>query len=116
MNRGMSYMEAYKLASQAVTVPNTSEHQLGLALDIYTSSYMSLDFGFGETKAGIWLQENCSKYGFILRYPKGKDSITGYIYEAWHYRYVGADLAEKLYNNGNWITIEEYFGIDSVYK
>ncbi|MBE5851970.1 MAG: D-alanyl-D-alanine carboxypeptidase family protein [Lachnospiraceae bacterium] len=109
MNRGMSYMEAYKLASQAVTVPNTSEHQLGLALDIYTSSYMSLDFGFGETKAGIWLRENCSKYGFILRYPKGKEYITGIEYEPWHFRYVGKEAATQIMEQG--ICLEEYHEI-----
>ena len=55
------------------------------------------------------------KYGFIIRYPKGKESITGYIYEPWHIRYVGTDISSKLYNNGNWITLEEYLGIDSKY-
>ena len=98
-------MEAYKLASQAVTVPNTSEHQLGLALDIYTSSYMSLDFGFGETKAGIWLRENCSKYGFILRYPMGKEDVTGYPYEPWHIRYVGVEVATEIMENN--LTLED---------
>ncbi len=87
-----------------------SEHQTGLAADIN-----SLEQSFINTKEGKWLNENCYKYGFIIRYPKGKEDITGYIYEPWHIRYVGTDIASKLYNNGNWITLEEYLGIDSKY-
>lgn len=88
-----------------------SEHQSGLAADIN-----SLDRSFINTKEGQWLNNNCYKYGFIIRYPDGKDSITGYMYEPWHIRYVGASLAKVLYNNGNWITLEEYFGITSNYN
>ncbi len=87
-----------------------SEHQTGLAADIN-----SLSTSFINTKEGKWLNDNCYKYGFIIRYPKGKNDITGYMYEPWHIRYVGVDLATKLYNSGNWITIEEYFGITSKY-
>lgn len=90
--------------------PGHSEHQTGLAADIN-----SLNQSWGNTDEGKWLNNNCYKYGFIIRYPYGKDHITGYIYEPWHIRYVGKDLAEKLYNDGNWITLEEYFGIDSKY-
>ena len=90
--------------------PGHSEHQTGLAADIN-----SLNQSWGNTDEGKWLNNNCYKYGFIIRYPYGKDDITGYIYEPWHIRYVGKDLAEKLYNDGNWITLEEYFGIDSKY-
>lgn len=89
--------------------PGHSEHQTGLAFDVN-----SLDQTFGNTKAGIWLSKNCYKYGFILRYPKGKESLTGYMYEPWHFRYIGSD-AKNLYNNGNWITLEEYLGVDSFY-
>ena len=106
MGRGMSYMEAYKTASQAVTIPGSSEHQLGLALDIYTASYMTLDAGFGETKAGMWLREHCSEYGFILRYPEGKEYITGIEYEPWHFRYVGKEAAAYIMEQG--ICLEEY--------
>jgi len=88
-----------------------SEHQSGLAADI-NSLYTS----FINTKEGKWLNDNCYKYGFIIRYPKGKESITGYIYEPWHIRYVGVDLATILYNNGNWISLEEHFGITSQYS
>ncbi len=90
--------------------PGHSEHQTGLAFDLN-----SVDFSFENTIEAKWINNNCYKYGFILRYPKGKESITGYMYEPWHLRYVGVDLAKKLYNNGNWITLEEYFGIDSKY-
>ena len=88
-----------------------SEHQTGLAADIN-----SLSTSFINTKEGKWLNDNCYKYGFIIRYPKGKSDITGYMYEPWHIRYVGVDLATKLYNNGSWITMEEYFGITSKYS
>ena len=90
--------------------PGHSEHQTGLAFDLN-----SIDDSFAYTNEGKWINENCYRYGFIIRYPKGKDNITGYMYESWHLRYVGKDLAEKLYNNGSWITVEEYFGINSVY-
>ena len=106
MNRGMSYMEAYQLSSQAVTVPGASEHQIGLALDIVCNSYMSLDEGFGDTKAGKWLAANSCRFGFILRYPKGKEDITGIEYEPWHFRYVGAPHAQLMEQNG--LCLEEY--------
>lgn len=88
-----------------------SEHQTGLAIDLNT-----VDSSFDGTNESNWLKDNCYKYGFIIRYPKGKDNITGYIYEPWHIRYVGKDLANKLYNNGEWLTLEEYYGIDSKYS
>ena len=87
-----------------------SEHQTGLAFDVNDISQ-----SFQYTSEGKWLAENAYKYGFILRYPKGKTDETGYIYEPWHFRYVGVDLASKLYDDGNWITLEDYFGITSVY-
>lgn len=90
--------------------PGHSEHQSGLAADIN-----SVEQTFEKTGEGVWLNNNCYKYGFIIRYPKGKENITGYIYEPWHIRYVGKDLAAELYNNGDWITLEEYFGITSSY-
>ena len=81
--------------------PGHSEHQTGLAFDVG-----KLDDNYGSTPAGIWLKENCHKYGFILRYPKGKESITGYQYEPWHIRYVGVEHATKIMNQN--ITLEEY--------
>lgn len=88
-----------------------SEHQTGLAFDLNNVSS-----AFDNTKEAKWLSSNCYKYGFILRYPKGKENETGYIYESWHFRYVGEELAKKLYNDGNWITLESYFGITSKYN
>lgn len=88
--------------------PGHSEHQLGLAVDILTVDYQKLDAEFGETEGAKWLATNAHKYGFILRYPKGKEHITGFSYEPWHFRYVGEDLAHVLYQN-DWI-LEEYFG------
>ena len=107
MAQGMSYMDAYKTASQAVTVPGASEHQIGLALDIISTTYSTLDEGFGDTKAGQWLAEHSCEYGFILRYPKGKEYVTGIEFEPWHFRYVGIDAAEVISRNG--ITLEEFW-------
>ncbi len=91
--------------------PGHSEHQSGLAADLNQVSD-----SFGNTPAGKWLANNCWKYGFILRYPKGKESETGYMYESWHFRYIGnVEMAEKLYNGGNWLSLENYLGITSVY-
>lgn len=106
MERGYSYLEAYKIASITVTVPGASEHQIGLALDIVSDTYTSLDTGFGKTDAGIWLREHGYEYGFILRYPLGKEYITGIQYEPWHYRYVGKKSATAIMKQG--ITLEEF--------
>ena len=82
-----------------------SEHQTGMALDIVT--YKSTMDNFDETPEAKWLADNAYKYGFILRYPKGKENLTGYDYEPWHYRYVGVENAKKIYKEG--ITFEEYY-------
>lgn len=91
--------------------PGYSEHQTGLAFDLN-----SIDDSFTNTPEGKWVHDNCYRFGLILRYPKGKESITGYMHESWHMRYVGVELATKLYNGGDWITLEEYYGIDSKYS
>ena len=91
--------------------PGHSEHQTGLAFDLNT-----IDDSFAYTEEGKWVKDNCYKYGLILRYPKGKEDKTGYQYESWHLRYVGNELAQKLYNDGEWITIEEYFNLTSTYE
>ena len=106
MEKGYSYLEAYKISSMTVTVPGASEHQIGLALDITSSTYYALDEGFGETKAGLWLKEHCDEYGFILRYPLGKEYITGIQYEPWHFRYVGKEAATIIMEQD--ITLEEF--------
>jgi len=101
-----------KLAADTYSArPGHSEHQTGYAFDLNT-----ITDAFQYTDEGKWVNENAYKYGFIIRYPKGKEDITGYKYESWHLRYVGKELAEKLYNNGDWITMEEYFGITSKYS
>ena len=89
--------------------PGHSEHQTGLAFDINKANS-----GFEGSKEAKWLAANCYKYGFIIRYPKGKESITGYIYEPWHIRYLGVDTATAVYNSG--LCLEEYLGITSKYK
>lgn len=83
-------------AAKVVAKPGTSEHQTGLAADIVTKSYQALDEGFADTKAYKWLNDHAAEYGFILRYPKADTAITGVIYEPWHYRYVGVDIAKQI--------------------
>ncbi len=90
--------------------PGYSEHQTGLCFDLN-----SIEDSFQYTDEGKWVNDNCYKYGFCIRFPKNKDAYTGYKYESWHLRYVGVDLATKLYNNGDWLSLEEYFGISSQY-
>jgi len=82
-----------------------SEHQTGLAIDVSNSTLPYTEFE--KTKEYQWMQENAHKYGFILRYPKEKENITGYTYESWHYRYVGPDIATYIKNNN--ITFDEYY-------
>ncbi len=97
-----------ELAVQAVAVPGFSEHQTGLSMDISSeSAQFALSEQFGRTLEGKWLQNNAHRFGFILRYPKGKENITGYKYESWHYRYVGVKAATEIYEND--LTLEEYF-------
>lgn len=88
-----------------------SEHQSGLCFDLNGTNK-----DFLETPTGAWVNEHAIEYGFILRFPKDKEGETGYNYEAWHFRYVGEELAKKLYDNGNWISLESYLGVDSKYE
>lgn len=85
--------------------PGHSEHQTGLALDIFNETSPYTDFE--NTKEFTWMQKNAHKYGFILRYPKAKETITGYAYESWHYRYVGPEIAEYIFQHN--ITYDEYY-------
>jgi D-alanyl-D-alanine carboxypeptidase len=87
-----------------------SEHQTGLCFDLNSDNDT-----FTNTKEGKWVNENAYKYGLVIRFPKGKDEYTGYEYESWHLRYVGEELAKELYNDGDWISLEEYFGLTSKY-
>lgn len=103
---GYSWEEAPAIAAMSVAVPGTSEHQLGLAVDLIDYYYPNLDYTQEDTATQKWLMENSWKYGFILRYPNGTSDITGIIYEPWHYRYVGKLAAAEIYHRG--ITFEEY--------
>ncbi|MCR5278087.1 MAG: M15 family metallopeptidase [Lachnospiraceae bacterium] len=105
-NHGYSYVDAYKAVSQKVIVPGTSEHQLGMCFDIVTDYHKTLDFEFANTQAGKWLVKHCAEYGFILRYPRGKEDITGIEFEPWHFRFVGVEAAEYIMEHG--ITLEEF--------
>ena len=99
----------FERANQTSAKPGQSEHQTGLAMDITSASVnYGLSQSFGATKEGKWVYENAHKFGFIIRYQKGKESITGYQYEPWHLRYVGIKAAKEIKDRN--ITLEEYLG------
>lgn len=102
LDKGIPYEEAIK----SVAAPGSSEHQTGLAVDVSDSVYTSLNREQGSQPIQKWLAENCHKYGFIVRYPDGTTAKTGIIYESWHYRYVGVELATELHNLG--VCLEQY--------
>lgn len=108
MDEGMSYAEAYADTLLAVQRPGQSEHNAGLAADILSNEYQSMDDdGFENTEAFAWLSEHAEDYGFVLRYPKGKTDVTNIIYEPWHYRFVGVYYAKDM--NAKGMCMEEYF-------
>ena len=109
---GLNEEDAAIKAATVVAKPGTSEHQIGLALDIVSSEYTNLDEGQMETEDQKWLMENSWKYGFILRYPLDKSDITGVIFEPWHYRYVGKKAAKEITEQN--LTLEEYLGEEPV--
>ena len=88
--------------------PGHSEHQTGLAFDLN-----SITDEFKDTDEGKWVTENCHNYGFIIRYPADKESVTGYMYEPWHIRYLGVETAQAVHDSG--LCLEEYLGITSQY-
>lgn len=90
--------------------PGHSEHQTGLVIDLDDHGDCYLDGCFGDTPAGAWLAEHAAEYGFIVRYPEGKETVTGFMPEPWHFRYVGADLALEMRATGS-PTLEEFFGL-----
>lgn len=106
LDQGYSNDEATALAAIWVAYPGTSEHQLGLTVDICSVSNQNLDDSQEDTATQQWLMANCYKYGFILRYPSDKSEITGISYEPWHYRYVGVDAAAEIHEKG--FCLEEY--------
>ncbi len=103
---GMSHDKAVEETKKSVAYPGTSEHHLGVAVDLIDADYQVLDKHQANMPTQKWLMEHCWEYGFILRYPIGKTDITGIIYEPWHYRYVGVELAMELKELG--ICLEEY--------
>lgn len=103
---GLDRAAAEDMAADEVARPGTSEHQLGLAVDLVDASYQVLDEAQASTPAQQWLMEHCWAYGFILRYPAEKQDITGIIYEPWHYRYVGRDHAQAIRQSGQ--CLEEF--------
>ena len=106
MANGLSREEAEVVAATISAFPGTSEHQLGLAVDLVDINYQLLNEQQENTAAQKWLMANSWRYGFNLRYPNGKTEYTGIIYEPWHYRYVGVELATELYESG--LCLEEY--------
>ena len=106
LSEGCSRADAEAEVGKAVAVPGTSEHQLGLAVDIVDINNQHLDESQESTEVQQWLMEHSWEYGFILRYPTGKSETTGIIYEPWHYRYVGREDAEQIHASG--VCLEEY--------
>ena len=109
IGQGYTRKEAKKKAGTVVAIPGTSEHEIGLAVDIVDVKYQLLEENQEKTETQNWLMKNCWKYGFILRFPKGKENITGVIYEPWHFRYVGKEAAKEITERG--ICLEEYLGV-----
>lgn len=107
--------DGYKKARTYSALPGTSEHETGLAIDVTGGNgKCQAQDCFGGTKEAIWLQTHSAEYGFIIRYPRGKGSITGYKYEPWHLRYVGKAIAIEIMDRG--ITLEEYYQATPVNK
>lgn len=114
INSGYSEAEAKQMTEDYIALPDASEHSTGLALDIsnpemYAAGSGGLVEAFEDTAEGQWLHENAADYGFILRYPRGKEEITMIQYESWHFRYVGVENAQYMYQNE--LTLEEYVAI-----
>lgn len=103
---GVPNKDAPTIAARSVALPGTSEHQLGLAVDLISETYTNLDQWQERTEVQQWLMANCYDYGFILRYPNGTSDTTGIIYEPWHYRYVGTTTAEAVKASG--LVFEDY--------
>lgn len=116
MSQGYTKEAATEQAHKEIALPGHSEHNAGLAMDIvsdnYWSSHTDLEESFDQLPQYDWLIENSWKYGFILSYPKGKEGITGFIYEPWHYRFVGIEHAKKIHEvyekTGEFLTVNEY--------
>lgn len=106
VRQGYSYLDAYDEVARETMPPGYSEHSTGLAFDIVSLGYQMLDEKQEDTAENQWLREHCAEFGFILRYPKEKEEITGVSYESWHFRYVGVEAAEYIMEND--LTLEEF--------
>ncbi|MDO5602159.1 MAG: M15 family metallopeptidase, partial [Oscillospiraceae bacterium] len=104
---GLSEEEARAEAEKVVAKPGYSEHNTGLAVDIVAPDYQMLDDGYADTAQAVWLKTHAREYGFILRYPQGKEDQTGIIFEPWHYRYVGTEYAPQIEESG--LSYEEWY-------
>lgn len=114
INQGLSHEEAVKRTEDYIALPNASEHSTGLAVDLtepglYQAGEGGLVEAFEDTPEGQWLHEHAADYGFILRYPRGKEKITMIQYESWHFRFVGVESAQYIQENN--LTLEEYVDI-----
>jgi D-alanyl-D-alanine carboxypeptidase len=106
---GMSEEEADARAATVAARPGTNEHETGLAADILADGYLTKDTGFADTEAYAWLSAYAADYGFILRYPEQRQSVTGVVYEPWHWRYVGAENARAITASG--VSLEEFIAL-----
>ncbi len=109
MSEGLDYDEAVRKTYLQTMPAGCSEHATGLALDIVTPENIDLNQSLELTAGNQWMRDNCQKYGFIIRYPDGKESITGILYEPWHFRYVGKEAAEFLTEHE--LTLEEFYAL-----
>ena len=107
--RHKSEEEASARAAAILPEADANEHGTGYAADILSTDYTAQDTGFADTRAYQWLTAYAAEYGFILRYPKGKQDVTGIIFEPWHFRYVGVEIATYIMENN--LTLEEYLGV-----
>lgn len=114
MNQGMDRQTAEAETAKSVAIPGTSEHELGIAVDITDMDDQRVISGMEEQPVQRWLMENSWRYGFILRYPVDKSDITGIVYEPWHYRYVGYEAAKYIYENE--MTLEEYVAEKQIFS
>ena len=106
MGNNMTREEAEREAARVVAAPGTSEHEIGLAVDIVATHYQNLTESFASTPEGIWMANYGANFGFILRYPRNTEDITGIIFEPWHLRYVGVEVAQYIMENN--LTLEEF--------
>lgn len=111
-NHYVSVNKSTEVADTISSRPGYSDHQTGLALDFIEGTDADFNPWFEDTASGNWLREHAHEYGFIMRYPKGKEEITGYAYEPWHFRYIGVDYATAIWEVDQFYSFEEYFGVE----